>query len=230
MITAMRRPALLLVLTLSLAAPHAEASPQRVLVVDRAGDALLAPRSTGSSSLPDAAPSTPANQAYADVLSAELVSTHQSGRFTGLTATLHLAAPPVPPQGTVVTYRVLGDVRGLEGAQVSLVYNSGPGMDATGTPTHTLFRDTLTRVMRRVYLPEAKVRGNDLVITVPAPLIPQGFEVGDVLDNIQVDIRLCQGLQGQRVPDEVPFGYGGTSGFSVTSVDDAFSTSSFVLG
>lgn len=223
----MRRPALVLLLAAAVTAPHAQAAP-RAVVLDKAGDALLATKSTGDAALPDA-PSTPANQAYADVLSAELTALRKNGRFTGFTATFHLAAPPTPPPGVVVTYRIYGEVRGADGAQITIIHNSGPGMDPTGSPSHTYFRDTLTRVTRRQYLPEAKVRGNDLVVTVPADKLPSGLGIGDVFDALNVDIRLCEGLQGQRVPDQAPLGYGGSSGFAMTAIDDAYSTASFVL-
>lgn len=208
---------------LALAAPAPAPAPQ---VTDPAGDATLtATAQPGAPGIPGA------NQAYADVLSVAWVPTTQTVKkkttVTGFTVTATLSAPPAPPAGTSLVYRMLGQVNGDAATFLGPVFYTAASTDPA--QPQSALRDNLTGVTRLTKLDLPKIEGSTITWTVPASALPKELKHPTTLANLYFEVRELEDFHGQKVPDEVPV-YGGASGLAAGVVDDGTSAGSFPLG
>lgn len=221
----MRTAAALAVVCVVLAAAPAGAAP-KPQIADPAGDAdgLATVKFHTGQEPPVRVPQ--ANQAYADALSVTWTALRRGRTFTGFRVQAVLAAPPTPPPGQVITYRMFGKIPASE-SYLGLVWNNGPGADGTH-PSRTHLRHNLHPVLVRVDLPEAVVDGSTITWTVPAELIPPAIVSRGSLTDLYFEIRPVLGFQGQETPRAVPGNGRGTS-LSVGMLDDGYTTAQFRL-
>ncbi len=216
--------------TATLVAPLAQAgtaaAPQ---VTDIAGDANFLNGQGYSTAGPAAGNNaTPAgNQAYADVLSATWTPTKVGKKTVGFTVAATLSAPPTPPSGSIVVYRMLGQVGGDASMFLGTAWYSSALSD-TATPQSAL-RDNLTGTTRLTAIPLPKIDGATITWTVPLSALPKEFKVGSTLSNLYFEVREIEDFKGQKVPDTVPL-LGGASGGGYGLLDTGTSTSSFTIG
>lgn len=218
----------------ALAAPNAfagtpAAAPQ---VIDPAGDANFI--NSGGEPVPVSGDhATPVgSQGYADVVSVTWTrTTVKKGKkivFTGFTVTAAMSAPPTPPAGTALVYRMLGVVGGDAAAYLGPVYYTSA---TPGTPQSAL-RDDLadtTAGARLTPLALPVIAGNTMTWTVPASVLPKQFKVGSTLTNLYFEVRELESFQGQTAPSALPV-LGGATGLAVGILDNGSSTGSFKIG
>lgn len=230
------RPALLSLLAASaLAAPAALAgtpapTPQ---VVDPAGDANLLNGQAEDSTGPLAGNNvTPVgSQAYADVVSVlwapKTVTKNKKKKVVGFTVTTTLSAPPAPPAGTNLVYRMLSVVKGDSTKYLGPVYYTSP----TGTPAQSALRDNLGAdgATRLTPLALPTIAGNTMTWDIPLTAVPKEFTLGSSVTNLYFEVRELESFQGAAVPAGVPT-YGGATGLAVGILDNGTSTSSFQVG
>jgi hypothetical protein len=211
----------------TLAAPLALAAPAPApQVTDPAGDATFtATASSGAPGIPGA------NQAYADVVSVTWAPTTQTVKkkttVTGFTVTTVLSAPPTPPAGTSLVFRMLGQVNGDAATYLGPVFYTAVPTDPT--QPQSALRDNLTGVTRLTKIDLPKIEGSTITWTVPATAFPKELKHPTTLSNLYFEVREIQDFHGQKVPDAVP-ALGGASGLATGVVDDGKSTGSFGLG
>jgi hypothetical protein len=211
----------------TLAAPLALAAPAPApQVTDPAGDA------TFTANAQPGAPGVPgANQAYADVVSITWAPTTQRVKkktvVTGFTVTTVLSAPPTPPAGTSLVYRMLGQVNGDAAMFLGPVFYTTVPSDPT--QPQSALRDNLTGATRLTKLDLPKVEGSTITWTVPSSALPKELKVPTTLTNLYFEVREIEDFRGQKVPDGVPT-YGGSYGLGAGIVDEGKSTSAFTVG
>lgn len=222
------RPTLVLapLAALALAAPMALAAPPAPQVTDPAGDATFtATAQSGAPGIPGA------NQAYADVLSVTWERTTTTVKkkavFSGFTVKVVLSAPPTPPSGTSLVFRMLGQVNGDSAKTLGTAFYTAVPSDPA--QPQSAVRDTLTGVTRLTKIDLPKIEGSTFTWTVPVSALPKEFTVGSTLANLYFEVREIEDFRGQKIPDGVP-SVGGASGLAAGVVDDGKTTSSFVVG
>ena len=210
----------------ALAAPLALAAPAPQ-VTDPAGDATFtATAQSGAPGIPGA------NQAYADVLSIAWAPTtkvvKKKSTVTGFTVTAVLSAPPTPPSGTSLVFRMLGQVNGDTAKTLGVVlYTAKPSDPAQ---PQSALRDTLSGVTRLTAIDLPKIDGSTITWTVPASAFPKELTLPATLANLYFEVREIEDFRGQKTPDQTPQGLGGASGLAAGVVDDGKTTASFVVG
>jgi hypothetical protein len=211
---------------LAVAAPMALAAPAAPQVTDPAGDA------TFTANAQSGAPGIPgANQAYADVLSINWAPTTKTVKkkttVTGFTVTTVLSAPPTPPAGTSLVFRMLGQVNAESTKTLGVVlYTATPSDPAQ---PQSALRDTLSGVTRLTKIDMPKIDGSTITWTVPASAYPKELTRPATLANLYFEVREIQDFRGQKIPDGVPT-FRGPVGLAAGIVDDGKTTSSFVVG
>lgn len=207
----------------TLAAPLALAAPGPQ-VTDPAGDANFTGNAPQSAALPVG------NQAYADVLSVNWVPTTAKVKkktvVTGFTVTTVLSAPPIPPAGTSLVFRMLGQVGDAAKFLGPVFYTAKP---SDAAQPQSALRDNLSGVTRLTEIPMPKIDGSSITWTVPASAFPKELARPTTLTNLYFEVRELQDFRGQKVPDGVP-SVGGASGLAVGIVDNGKSESSFIVG
>jgi len=211
---------------LAVAAPMALAAPAAPQVTDPAGDA------TFTANAQSGAPGIPgANQAYADVLSATWERTttvvKKKPVFSGFTVKVVLSAPPTPPSGTSLVFRMLGQVNGDKAKTLGTAFYTAVPSDPA--QPQSALRDTLGETTRLTKIALPKIDGATFTWTVPASAFPKEFTVGSTLSNLYFEVREIEDFRGQKIPDGVPT-FGGAGGLAAGIVDDGKTTSSFVVG
>jgi hypothetical protein len=226
----MRAFALVATATTVLIAPHALAAGPAPQVTDPSGDGNFVNAQGESAPVPGV--SAPfGSQAYGDATSV-LWQPYQvkKGRkkvFGGFTVTTTLSAPPVPPSGTTLVYRMLGQVNGDATLFLGPVYYTTKGSDPA--QPQSALRDNLDGATRLTPLALPKIAGNTLTWTVPVSALPKTFKVGSTLSNLYFEIREIEDFHGAAVPTGVPV-YGGATGLGAGIVDNGSSTNSFKVG
>ena len=196
-----------------------------VAFTDVAGDA------NGSATVKDLESSSPANQAYADVVSVrwEPVTARKDGRsvVTGFRVVATFSARPKPPSGVEVVYRASARVDAADSGQhLGPVFYTTPLRD--GSVPQTALFDTLTPVDRYTTLPAAKISGTTITWTVPFSALPPEVKPGDVLHALQFESRLSEDLRGAVVP-QAPASRS-RHGLATGVLDDTSTRRSYVLG
>lgn len=201
-------------LALSTAPASAAPKPQ---IVDAPNDA------NGSANVPigltvgpastDSLNAIPTNQAYADVLSVlwqPKKTTKKVGKktvttVTGFTVTTTLAAPPTPPNGTQIVYRMLGST--AQCGFFGVVYYSSKSHDP-GIPMQSALRDNcVNETTRLTPLADPVISGNTMTWTVPLSVIPRDTKVklGSKIVSLWFEVRELEDFQGQCLPkDPIP--------------------------
>jgi len=205
-----RRPVLAAALATAVAFgpwSHAAPTPQ---VTDPAGDAnflngqgIVKPPSNDN-------PTPVGSQAYADVVS---VLWEKAGRNVRVTATF--SAPPAPPAGTRLVYRMLGTTPTCD--FVGVVWYSSKSSDPA-IPKAAV-RDYCTGATVLTEVPEPKIDGANLIWTVPLSKFPKQA-VGKTLTDLRVEIREMQDF-GMPV--------NGAYGYAYGVIEQAVSTGTFNL-
>lgn len=185
---------------------------------------------------------TPAgSQSYADVLSVswapQTVITTTSVKkkkktvttVVGFTVKTVLSAPPTPPAGTMVAYRMLGQVSADGKQWLGVTYYSAPNPD--GVTPQSAVRDNLAAdgSVRLTKIDLPKIDGSTLTWTVPLSALPPEFKPHSTLNNLYFETTEIELFQGQSVPSAVPV-YGGASGLGVGVLDTGSSKNSFQVG
>lgn len=214
-------------LTASAAGP----APQ---VVDKAGDANFLNAQGNAATLdpvpvPENNPTPVGSQAYADVISVTWAPvTVKKGKkqvVTGFTVTTVLSAPPVAPGGSLVVYRMLGEVNKDHAKYLGPVYYTSP----SGGQPQSALRDNLGSASRLTPIALPKIVGSTMTWTVPLSVLPKGFSPGSTVSNLYFEVREIEDFRGQKIPDAVP-SVGGAGGLAVGIIDVGSSTSSFKIG
>ena len=214
------------------AATPAPATPQ---VTDPSGDANGISTAKANSNQ-----ATPAgNQAYADVVSVlwQPVKTTvtktvkrkkvTTTTVTGFTVTTTFSAPPSPPSGTAVVYRMLSTNNC--GTFFGVVYYSTAGSDPA--QPQSAVRDDCSGTTRLTKIDLPVIAGNTMTWNVPLTAIPADlkFAPGKKLTDLRFEVRELEDFHGQKVPDGVP-SVGGATGLAAGVLDDGTSTATFTLG
>lgn len=213
-----------------LLAPHALAAAPTPQVTDPSGDANFV--NAQGEPVPSPGMSAPfGSQAYGDV-TAVLWQPYQvkQGRkkvFGGFTVMTTLGAPPAPPAGTTLVYRMLGQANGDASLFLGPVFYTTKSSDPA--QPQSALRDNLDGATRLTPLALPKIAGSTLTWTVPVSALPKSFKVGSTLSNLYFEVRELEDFHGATVPAPVPV-YGGASGLAVGVVDAGSSTSSFKVG
>lgn len=223
------RSAVLVAITASaLATPLAFAgtSAPTPQVTDAAGDANFV-NDQGQGNTGDNA--TPVgNQTYADVLAVTWAPDVVKGkRPTGFTVTTLLSAPPTPPSGTAVVYRMLGQVNGDAKLYMGPVYYTSAGSDPS--QPQAALRDNLSGVTRLTKIDLPKIDGSTITWTIPFTALPKEFKIGSALANLYFEVKEIEDFHGQSIPSGVP-SFGGAYGLGTGLIDNGSSTNSFKIG
>jgi hypothetical protein len=217
-----------------LASPLAfAATPAAPQVTDAAGDANFLSGQGYTTAGPGAGNnSTPVgSQAYADVLSVlwtpDTAKVGKKTKTVGFTVTATLSGAPTPPSGTIVVYRMLGQVGGDSLQFLGPVWYSSPLSDATAP--QAALRDNLSGTTRLTKIDLPKIEGSTITWKVPLTAVPKEFKAGSTLGNLYFEVREIEDFKGQKVPADVPV-LGGASGGGYGLIDSGTSTSSFKVG
>lgn len=223
------RPVLLTALAAAaLTAPLALAAPAAPQVTDPAGDANFTPTAQeGGAALPAG------NQAYADVLSVTwtadvtttVVKKKKVSTFSGFTVKTVLSAPPTPPAGTALVFRMLGTTSKCP--FVGPVYYTDKSSDP-GIPRSAL-RDNCTGTTRLTEIPMPVIDGATITWKVPASALPKEVPPGTVLSGLFFEVNEIEDFRGLQVPAGVPV-VGGVYGLGTGQVEDGRSEATFKLG
>lgn len=223
------RPVLLAALAAgALTAPLALAAPGDPQVVDPAGDANFTP-----TAFEGGAPLPAGNQAYADVLSVTwtadrtttVVKKKKVTTLTGFTVKTVLSAPPTPPAGTALVFRMLGTTATCP--FVGPVFYTAKSSDP-GIPQSAL-RDNCTGVTRLTEIPMPVVDGATITWKVPVSALPKEVPVGTVLSGLYFEVNEIEDFHGLQVPAGAPL-VGGAYGLGTGQVDDGRSEARFTIG
>ena len=210
-----------------IAPPATAAGPQ---ITDAANDANFL-NSQGQPLLEDVGnnhPTPAGSQGYADVLSVEWKSvktTKKVGRkkvttVTAFTVTTTFSAAPTPPAQTTVVYRMLGSTPAC--GFFGVAYYSKPLSDPT-TPQSAIRDNCGARPTRLTKIALPVINGSTMTWTVPISAIPKDTKVGvgSALTGLYFTVSEIEDLQGQKIPDQAPLGFGGATGFAYGMIDDA---------
>ena len=221
----MRLPALCSVLVaLALLTPAQAAGPQ---ITDPANDANFANGQGFVNGFNNNA--TPVGtQGYADVLSVQwttlrttkVVKRKKVTTVVGFQVQTKLSAPPTPPQGTTIVYRMLGKTPlcGFFG----VAYYTTPLSDPE-TPQSAIRDNCVNGTTRLTKIAPPYINGSTITWTVPLAAIPKDTKVGvgTLLTEVWFTVNEIEDFQGQKVPDQVPV-YGGATGLGLGVVDDSY--------
>lgn len=225
-------PALAAVLAASPLLGTASAAGPAPQLMDIAGDANGL-NTQGQGTLPESTATPVGSQSYADVLSVTwtpmttVIKKQKKTKtvVTGFTVTTVLSAPPVAPAGTIVVYRMLGDVNKDHKKYLGPVYYT----TASGGQPQSALRENLDGVSKLIPLALPTITGSTMTWTVPLTALPKQFTVGDSVTNLYFEVKEIEDFRGQKVPDQVPT-YGGASGLGAGFIDVGASTATFKIG
>jgi hypothetical protein len=212
----------------ALTASVAVAAPPAPQVTDAAGDANFLGMAL------DGGMATPVgSQAYADVLSVTwtadktttTVKKKKVTTLTGFTVTTVLSAPPTPPAGTSLVFRMLGttDKCPFVGPVFYTQKSSDPGIPQAA------MRDNCTGTTRLTEIPMPVVDGATITWKVPLSALPKEVPAGTTLKNLFFEVNEIEDFRGAQVPAGVPL-FGGVYGLGTGQVDAGKSESSFLIG
>jgi hypothetical protein len=222
------RPVLLAALAaVAVTVPSALAAPAPQ-VTDAAGDAnFIGMAVSGGASTPVG------SQAYADVLSVtwsadkvtKKVKRKSVSTLTGFTVTTVLSAPPTPPAGTSLVFRMLGKTETCPfvGPVLYTAKSSDPGIPQSA------LRDNCSGETRLTEIPMPVVDGATITWKVPVSALPKEVPVGTVLKDLYFEVNEIEDFRGAQIPAGVPV-FGGAYGLGTGQVDAGSSTSSFTIG
>lgn len=197
-------------------------------VTDKPGDANFL-NSQGQGTVPESTTTPVGSQAYADVLSVTwapvTVTKAKKKVVTGFTVTTVLSAPPVAPAGTIVVYRMLGDVNKDHAKYLGPTYYTSP----SGGQPQSALRDNLGSASRLTAIALPKIKGSTMTWTVPLTALPKEFSRGSSVTNLYFEVKEIEDFHGVTIPAGVPQ-FGGASGLGVGFIDVGASTSSFKIG
>ena len=210
---------------LALIAPSAQAAgPQ---IVDPANDANFLNGQNLAPEVPNDNETPVGSQAWGDVLSVQwttlkttkVVKRKKVTTVTGFQVQAKLSAPPTPPQGTTVVYRMLGTTPLCPFFGVA--YYSTPLSDPT-TPQSALRDNCGDKPTRLTKLAMPVISGSTMTWTVPLSVIPKDTKVGvgSALTGLYFTVTEIQDLKGQKVPNESPV-LAGATGTAYGLVDDS---------
>lgn len=170
------------------------------------------------------------NQAYADVLSAQWKPFKKGKKVIGFTVTLTLAAPPTPPAGTSLVYRMLGTPArcGFFGVVYYTTQNSDKTIPQSAVRDNC--KDATTRLTK---IPLPTISGKTLTWNVPFTVIPKDTKIGlgTKLMSLRATVHEIQDFRGVCVPDDDGLtGYGKACGLGTGLVDDALTDKTYILG
>lgn len=214
----------------ALALTPAGAAPAAPQVVDPAGDANFTPTAVEGGE-----PTPVGNQAYADVLSVtwepttvtKVVKKKKVTTVTGFTVKTVLSAPPTPPAGTSLVYRMLGRPGGDDAAFLGPVFYTAKSSDP-GIPQSAL-RDNLTGVTRLTPINMPKIDGSTITWTVPMSALPKEFKPGSTLTGLFFEVNEIEDFRGAQIPTASPVAPG-AYGLGTGQVDDGSSEATFKVG
>lgn len=212
----------------ALIAPLAIAAPAAPQVTDPAGDANF------TATAREGGVGTPVgNQAYADVLSVtwtadtttKVVQKKKVTTLTGITVKTVLSAPPSPPAGTSLVFRMLGKTPKCP--FLGPVFYTSKSSDP-GIPQSAL-RDSCSGVTRLTEIPMPVIDGATITWKVPIAALPKEAPVGTVLSDLYFEVNEIEDFHGAQVPAGVPQ-VGGAYGLGTGQVEDGSSTATFRIG
>lgn len=218
----------------ALALTSAGAAPAAPQVIDPAGDANAVNGQNSVNGGPADGQALPVgNQAYADVLSvawAPVTTTTKVKKklvttVTGFTVTTTLSAPPSPPAGTSLVYRMLG--RPGDALFVGPVFYTTKSSDPS-IPQSAL-RDNLSGTTRLTPIAMPVIKDATITWTIPLSALPKELKPGTTLTNLFFEVREMQDFRGQQVPTSVPI-LGGAYGLANGLVDEGASEGTFKVG
>lgn len=222
----MRRIVMPALVALAVLAPSVSAAgPQ---ITDPANDANFLNGQNLAPGAPNNNATPVGSQAYADVLSVQwttvkmtkVVKRKRVTVVTGFQVQTKLSAPPTPPDGTIVVYRMLGTTPLCP--YFGVVWYSTPLSDKTA-PQSALRDNCNGRTSARLTkLAAPVINGSTMTWTVPISAIPRDTKVtvGSVLSGLYFTVTEIEDFKGQSIPTASPV-LGGATGLGYGLIDDS---------
>ena len=230
----MRRLVIAPVLAAALLAPHVEAAAPAPQVTDPSGDANGGANAVAQTNDKP----TPGSQEYADVVSVlwQPVKTSKKVKgktvttLTGFTVTATLSAPPTPPAGTSIVYRMLGSTPTC--SIFGVVFYTTKSSDPT-IPQSALRDNCIDEEIRLTEIAMPVITGNTMTWTVPMSKIPADTKVkqGSKLLDLWFEVRELQDFRVACLPDDGGLtGLAGACGMANGVLDNSAKMNSFIFG